>query len=97
MAARTPEPAVTGHPVAGTANRVRRRIPADLDLWVPGVVFGLIAFACFVLPAIPSIPGPNDGSLSEALRPPFSPGTYSAPTRWATTSCRGCSTAGNSR
>lgn len=74
MAVRTPEPAVTGLPVAGTADRVRRRMPADLDLWVPGVVFGLIVLACFALPALPSIPGPNDGSLSEALKPPLSPG-----------------------
>ncbi|GAA3079259.1 ABC transporter permease [Pseudonocardia yunnanensis] len=75
MAVRTPEPTVAGLPAAAAPSRTRSaRFPADLDLWVPGVLFGLIALACFLLPMIPSLPGPNDGSLSEALQPLFSPG-----------------------
>jgi peptide/nickel transport system permease protein len=76
MAVRTPEPAVAGLPVTAAPSRtVRRRLPADLDLWVPAGLFALIVLACFVLPhLVPAFPGPNDGSLSEALQPPLSPG-----------------------
>jgi peptide/nickel transport system permease protein len=68
MAVQALEPTLAAPP------RTRRRMRADLDLWVPGAVFALVALACFLLPAVPSIPGPNDGSLAEALQPLLSAG-----------------------
>ena len=50
---------------------LRRR---DLDLWIPGAILAALVVGCFILPLTGVVPDPMAGDLTQALRPPLSPG-----------------------
>jgi peptide/nickel transport system permease protein len=60
--------------LAGTERGRRRRIPADLDIWIPAAVLVLIALACYLGPWLLSVPDPLVGELRDANQPLFAPG-----------------------
>jgi peptide/nickel transport system permease protein len=45
-----------------------------LDLWVPAAVLAAMAVACFLVPLVVHVPGPNAGLLSQSRLPPLSRG-----------------------
>ena len=47
---------------------------ANLNIWLPVGVFGLLLLGAFVAPSVFHIPGPNTGSLFDTLKPPFTRG-----------------------
>ena len=63
----------------------------------PPALLGLIFFLCFVWPLFGTVPAPTGGNILDANSPRSPRATSSAPTRSATTSGRGCSTAGATR
>lgn len=44
------------------------------DLWVPAAVLAAMAVACFLVPLVVHVPGPNAGLLSQTRLPPLSRG-----------------------
>jgi peptide/nickel transport system permease protein len=74
-----PPPAATldvaaATPIAGAGRTRRRRVPADLDIWVPAAVLVLIALACYLGPWLLAVPDPLVGELRDANQPLFAPG-----------------------
>lgn len=61
---------VTGVGVPGRWARLRGK----WDIWGPAAVLVLMALACFFLPKLGTVPGPNAGSLSQARLPPLTAG-----------------------
>lgn len=51
-----------------------KAMQSRIALYAPLAVLALIVLACFLLPQLAGLPGPSEGSLSEARLPPFSPG-----------------------
>jgi peptide/nickel transport system permease protein len=69
--------AATPLELAGAAAEPRRRrggLAGSLDVAIPGAVIALMAFACFLGPAILSLPPPVGGDILNADLPMFSPG-----------------------
>jgi peptide/nickel transport system permease protein len=57
------------------SRRRGRRERTGRDIWIPGVILGLIMLACFLWPLVyRDLPSPTTGSLLHANLPPFSPG-----------------------
>jgi peptide/nickel transport system permease protein len=54
--------------------RLRSRLRGGLDLWVPAAVLAAMAVACFLVPLLGHVPGPNAGLLSQTRLPPLSRG-----------------------
>jgi peptide/nickel transport system permease protein len=50
------------------------RLREQADVWVPAGVLLLMILACFVLPEVANIAGPNAGALGQARLPPLSAG-----------------------
>lgn len=69
----TPTATVDTTTLAGTEGR-RRRVPANLDVWIPGVVLGLIVLACYLGPWLFDIQDPLAGELRDANKALWSPG-----------------------
>jgi peptide/nickel transport system permease protein len=69
-------PAATVDPTAlvGTERGRRRRAPAALDIWIPGILLGLIVLACYLGPWLFNIPDPLAGELRDANQPLWSAG-----------------------
>lgn len=69
-------PAATVDPtvLVGTERGRRRRIPADLDIWLPATVLALIALSCYLGPWLFNVADPLAGELRDANQPLFAPG-----------------------
>jgi peptide/nickel transport system permease protein len=53
--------------------RRRRRVPGNLDIWIPGGVLALMTLACYLGPAMAGLPDPLASELRDANLPLFSP------------------------
>ena len=96
MCAPLPELLAPGtEPSVARASRAPGR-GRDLRIWLPAGFLILLFCACFLWPLVYPVPKPTGGSILNAGLPPLSPGTSSAPTRWATTSSPASCTAGRS-
>jgi peptide/nickel transport system permease protein len=64
-------------PLAGAAPATGRRWGHGtivLGIWIPAAFLVLLIAACFLVPAIASLPSPTDGSVLNASLPPGTPG-----------------------
>lgn len=63
---------------ASTAIPIRRRvaIPRPNEVWIWGIILGLIVLACYAGPLVSPLPGPEDTDFGNTLAPIGTPGHW---------------------